>query len=151
MVTPVGTSAAVAADRFTYVSMAVIRFEETDARLVYAGTWTALSNAAYSGGSLRYTANAGTSVTAKFTGASLALIARMGPSYGIARITVDGGAPILVDLYSSAFLNQQAVWNTGVLANGAHTVVISWTGQRNPAATFTYVDIDAVDVAGSLN
>ena len=151
MVTPGGTSAVVAADSFTYLGVTLNRYEQTDARLIYAGTWTVLSNAAFSGGSLKYTSTAGASVTASFTGTGLTLIARTGPSYGKAQVTVDTGLPVLVDLYSSTILNQQAVWNTGVLPNGVHTVKITWTGQRNPAATYTYIDIDAVVIAGVLN
>ena len=99
---------------------------------------------------MAYTSASGAAVTISFSGTSLTWIARTAPSYGKAQVTLDGGTPVLVDLYSPSTLYQQAVWSTGSLANGAHTVTIAWTGQKNPAATYTYVDLDALDVMGVL-
>ena len=90
-------------------------------------------------------------MTINFTGTSLAVIAKTGPSYGKAEITLDGGTPVLVDLYSASALNQKQIWSTGTLVGRSHTVKIAWTGLRSVAATWTYVDLDAVDVAGTLN
>jgi hypothetical protein len=127
------------------------RFEETDPRLVYAGSWTSLFNSIYSGGSMKYAYTSGASVTISFTGTSLDWIAKTGPSYGKAQVTLDGGAPVLVDLYSPIFLYQMKVWSTGSLPSGNHTVKIQWTGQKNASATFNYnIDLDAVDVVGTL-
>ena len=99
---------------------------------------------------MKYTSLAGPSVIANFSGSYLALVARVGPTYGKARITLDGGVPVLVDFYGPSFLSQVQVWNTGTLANGSHTVQIEATGQKNPASSYTYVDVDAVEVAGTL-
>ena len=139
------------ADQYTYVAPVLTRYEETNPLLVYTGSWANLNGGAYSGGSLKYTYRSGASVIASFTGTSLSWIARVGSSYGIARVTVDGGTPVLVDLYSPSFLNQQSVWSTGTLSPGPHSVKIEWTGQRNPASSFTYVSVDAFDVTGTLN
>ena len=149
--TPSGTSVTSAADQYTYV-LSLTRYEETNARLVYAGTWTNLASAPYSGGSIKYTSRTGSTVTINFTGTSLALIAKTGNSYGKAQVTLDGVvSPTLIDLYTAAMLNQQQVWSTGPLTSGPHTVKIAYTGQKNAASSFTYVDIDAVDVVGILN
>jgi len=146
--TPAGTSVIVAADRYTYTA-AVTRYEQTDALLVYSGTWSTQNSASYSGGSLRYINRSG-SVTVRFNGTSLTWIALKAPTLGRANVRVDGGAAVSVDLYSATGLYQQAVWSTGPLANGNHTVVISWTGQRNPASIGTPIDVDAFDIAGVL-
>ena len=126
------------------------RYEETSPVLTYAGTWFTATDPSYSGGSIKYTYLSGSSVTATFTGTKLTWIARTGPTYGKAWVTLDGGTPVLVDLYSPSFLNQQPVWTTGSLTNGTHGVNISWSGQMNPSSSFTFVSVDAFDVAGSL-
>ncbi len=53
--TPGGTSALSAADRYTYV-LATNRYEQTDARILYTGSWATFSTASASGGSYARTA-----------------------------------------------------------------------------------------------
>lgn len=124
--------------------------DQTDRRLKYTGVWSSYANRSFAGGSYSYSNAAGSTVTATFSGTRLDLIATEGPAYGLARVIVDGGAGVMVDLYSSAPKFQQAVYSTGDLANGVHTVKIICTGYRNDAATGTYVDLDALKVTGSL-
>jgi hypothetical protein len=125
--------------------------EQSDTRLDYAGTWTATSAGTPSGGSCSYANTSGSSVTIHFTGSYLVWLAKTSSVYGIASVTLDGGKPVLVDLYSSSTKYQQKVWNTGLLADGAHTVVISWTGTKNAKSTKTNIGIDAVQVLGTVD
>lgn len=127
-----------------------IRFEQTDARLLYTGAWTTTASGSASGGSLRFANSKGASVTISFQGTYLAWIAKKSPAYGKAKVTVDKQAPVTVDLYSAATLWQQKVWNTGALPFGSHTLKIEWTGTKNTAATGNNINVDAFDVAGSL-
>ena len=85
-----------------------------------------------------------------FTGTALTLIATKTSSYGAIWWALDGGVPVLVDLSSLTPLYQQQAWSTGPLANGPHTVVVSWSGVKSSIATGTYINIDVVDVTGSL-
>ena len=78
-------------------------------------------------------------------------MAKTASVYGIAKVTVDGGTPVMVDLYSASTMYQQKVWNTGFLTDGTHTVVIEWTGTKNAKATKTNIGIDAVQVVGTVN
>ena len=39
----------------------------------------------------------------------------------------------------------------GVLASGTHTLCISWSGYKNPAAAATNIGVDAFDIMGTLN
>ena len=126
------------------------RYEQTATQLSYAGAWSAGSAAAASGGSYRYVNSAGGAVTATFDGTSLAWISKKGPTYGIARVSLDGEAPVTVDLYNTSIVYQQKVWETGILSPGYHTVAITWTGTRNAAATNTNIGVDALDVMGTL-
>jgi hypothetical protein len=127
-----------------------IRYEQTDARLIYAGAWATFLNNSYSARSIKQTSASGSTVTINFTGTCLTWITSKSSSNGWAWVTLDGGTPITVDLYSATQLYQQAVWTTGTLPNGNHKVVIAYTGQKNPSASLTYVNIDAVDVTGAL-
>jgi hypothetical protein len=126
------------------------RYQQTDSRFCYTGTWPTASNNSASGGSWRYINTSGGSVTIPFTGTYLAWVTVKSPNYGIAEVTLDGGTPVPVDLYSASTAWQQTVWNTGTLPTGLHTVTIAWTGTKNPAAAATYIGLDAVDVGGSL-
>jgi N-acetylmuramoyl-L-alanine amidase len=126
------------------------RYEQGDARLEYRGTWTVGSDTSASGGSFRYTDVSGASLTATFNGTHIAWIAKTSPAYGKAKVTVDGGGPVIVDLYSETAQHDQKVWETAALASGVHTVKIAWTGTKNAAASGTSIDLDAVDVTGAL-
>ncbi len=128
---------------------AALPHEQTDSLLTYAGAWTTTSTASASGGSFAFANATGTSVTVHFTGTALTWIAKKSPVYGKAKVTIDGGDPVIVDLYGASVLWRQKVWDTGTLDSGAHTVKIEWTGTKRAAATGTNVNIDAVAVSGA--
>jgi serine/threonine protein kinase len=130
--------------------VAVKRIEQTDARLKWKGTWTRTSTTAASGGSFQSANAQGASVTVNFTGQGLALVAAAGPKYGKAKLTLDGKTTFTVDLYSAKDQFGRVVWASGPLAAGNHTLVIDWTGEKNPAATGTGINLDAVVLAGDL-
>ena len=147
-----------AAAKGTYIDVDAIKVdgvvtghhEQSSTKLTYAGTWKTTSTASASGGSLAFADSSGASVTIHFTGIDLGWIAKKSPAYGKAKVTVDGGTPVTVDLYSAGVLWKQRVWSTGILKSGAHTVKISWTGSKHTGATGANIDIDAVDVTGTL-
>ena len=126
------------------------RYQQNSARLAYAGDWNVTQNESASSGSYRLASAAGATLTAKFSGTSLAWIAAKGPSWGQARVTVDGGQPVTVDLYEAAPSYDEQVWSTGTLSQGSHTVTIAWTGEKNAAATATDISVDALDVVGTI-
>jgi SpoIID/LytB domain protein len=125
------------------------RYQNTDSRIVYAGPWGTSYTYLASGGNFRYL-NAAGSVTVNFDGTYLSWVTKKSPAYGIASLVLDGGGPVTVDLYRSAQLNQVHVYDTGILPSGPHTLVITWTGTKNLAASSTYLGLDAVDVIGTL-
>ncbi len=129
---------------------AVTRVQQTDTRLAFTGTWGTGSNSGASGSSWGYTNTSGSLVTVKFTGTSLGWITVKSPNYGIAQVTVDGGAPVTVDLYSPDTKWQQKVWSATGLPDSAHTVTIAYTGTKNPSAAAAYIGADAFDVVGTL-
>jgi cell wall-associated NlpC family hydrolase len=121
--------------------------QETDWRLSWTGTWTNISNAAYSGGHIKRASAAGR-MKATFTGTQGVVLASVGPSWGKARVRVDGGAAKTIDLYRSTASSRRSIFSTGSLPYGTHTITVEWTGARNAKATTTRINVDALKVAG---
>ena len=126
-----------------------VRYEQTDPKVGYLGYWSTTSNGLASAGTCTY-ANSAAKLVVGFKGTSLVWIAKKSSVYGIASVTLDDRAPVQVDLYSLTALFQQAVYNTGELTDGNHTLIIEWTGTKNPAATDFNVGADAFDITGEL-
>ncbi len=127
------------------------RYQQNFWRVAYRGTWYGNANAPLaSGGSFRYVNTSGASVTVKFTGTYIAWITKKSPYYGRAKVILDGVNLGTVDLYSAKEVWQQKVWSKTFATSGAHTLVISWTGQKNPLAKATNIGADAFDVIGRL-
>jgi hypothetical protein len=127
------------------------RFEETDARLGWAGSFATYSTSALSGGSHRRTGAAGSSVTVTFKGTSIAWIGAKAPTFGRAEVSLDGTAPTTVDLYASSWSYKRTLWTkTGLSADTTHTLVIKVLGTHVAAAKGSDVSVDAFDVLGTL-
>jgi cell wall-associated NlpC family hydrolase/N-acetylmuramoyl-L-alanine amidase len=126
-----------------------VRYQQSDSHLVYAGKWLKWYSTTASGGSYNYAVSTA-KVTVTFAGSYMAWVGEKGPLYGKAKVTLDGGTPLTVDLYSATYLHKQVVYNTAVLPDGPHTVTIEWTGAKNPSATNALVGVDAIDIMGAL-
>jgi uncharacterized protein YkwD len=124
------------------------RYQQTDSRLDYTGTWYSFTTSGASGGSYKRADVGSASVTVTFTGTYMAWIATAGTTLSKAYVSLDGGAAQSVDLARSAVAYQQKVWNTGTLSSGKHTVKI-WRNPNDVAGK--YISLDAVDIIGSLN
>lgn len=127
----------------------LVRYESEYGSIVYQGVWTDTLDALASGGFVR-SADTTSTATVAFTGTALTILSKVGPSFGKASVSVDGGTPEVVELYSKKVANQQPVWSTSGLASQEHTVTVEWTGVRNAASTDTEINIDAFVVLGSL-
>jgi hypothetical protein len=126
------------------------RFDQGNTLISYLGTWGFNSDAGAIGGTYAFSPFPGSSAETTFTGTRFDLMTAVGPASGIARITVDGGTPVLVDLYAPAFAWHQRVWSTGTLTSGTHTVKIECTGSKNASSADVGIIVDAVDVIGTL-
>jgi hypothetical protein len=143
---PVATAAASQAP-----APAVIRYEETDSHLVWTGEWLSYPLDVWSGGHCLYTEDPGASVTAMFSGTSISFISAFDMDAGIAKVTLDGGSPIMVDCYADGIQMTGTVWESGNLAWGSHTVKIEYTSAANPnVGTWPILYVDAFDVTGTL-
>jgi hypothetical protein len=132
------------------VTQAVMRYEETDSRLGWNGQFAEGYSPAYSAGRHVYSGPSWGAMAVSFVGTRMDWVAVRGPQYGIASVTVDSGAPGNIDLYSPGIQTRQVVYSTGELPYGQHTVVVSWTGTKNAAATGTHISHDAFDIGGDI-
>lgn len=89
---------------------------------------------------------AGETVTLPFRGTGITWVGYRGPDAGIATVQIDGGPAVTVDLYSPTRLYQADAFTVAGLADTNHTITITATGQRNPAASAARVVVDAFDV-----
>ncbi len=125
-------------------------FDDQDSRLAYSSGWTQVgAEASYTGGDYQHTESwtdtAGASVSVPFTGTSVRWIASTAPNHGLADVYLDGAKVATVDGYSANTVPQQVEYSTAGLANGAHTLKIVATGQKNASASGAFVAVDAVD------
>jgi len=123
------------------------RYEQTDPVIVYSGQWDTGSDDSHSGGSNFYSDDPEGTITITFKGTRLDWIAALGPLMGKALVSIDGGEPVLVDLFSQTELFQQLVWSSGTLEYGVHVIKITFPtdgGEVKP------INIDALDVWGTI-
>jgi hypothetical protein len=126
----------------------VTRYEDTDPLMKWSGPWTLSAYDQVSGGTYHLTQAMGASVLIKFKGTSISLVVYKQPEMGIAKLTLDGTV-YMVDLYSPDY-QSKTVWTSPTLANGTHQLRVEMSGNKNPAASWPFITIDAVDVRGTL-
>jgi len=119
-------------------------FEDDDPAISYTGSWTAVTNPKASDGHATTSVQTNAAASVAFTGTGIEWCVGKGPQMGKARVSLDGGAPLLVDLYSRT-LKLVTLPKTG-LAAGPHTLRIEVSGQKNPASRGYMVNIDALGV-----
>jgi Zn-dependent metalloprotease len=112
------------------------------------GSWSTQSSSGFSGGSARWAKAAGRTASITATASSFALVTRTGPDRGKARVCLDGGSCVTVDLYSkTAGLRRLAAVFTKP-SPGSHTLSVKVLGTKNAKSTGTRVDVDALVTAG---
>jgi subtilisin family serine protease len=126
------------------------RHEQYDSNLTYSGSWSGCWKVSASEGSFRYANLPGASVNVTFEGTYLSWVAKKGPGYGKAWVSLDGGTPVVVDLYSSYDRYKQVVYSTGLVKKDKHNLSVYWIGQKNWAASGNLINVDAFDVMGDF-
>jgi len=118
----------------------------TSPGMAYRGTWYLEHYPEVYGGGLMVTPYAGDSLTYTFEGSGFSIISVRHWNYGIMDVYVDGERKGSVDLYSDHAEAQARVFTLEGLTPGVHTLQLECTGQKNPAANFTFIAVDAVEV-----
>ncbi len=121
-----------------------LSFEEDG--LTYSGTWNSFSNPGFTNGFVKYSNQTNAAAEFPFFGSGVVWVASMATMLGKADVSIDGVFRTTVDLYSPSVLHKQVVYSNSALSNGAHILKIVVKGEKNPSASNTLVDIDAVDV-----
>jgi hypothetical protein len=124
------------------------RYQQDAVGFTYSGTWLKSWTWSASGGSFAYANSAGAAVNVRFEGIYLAWYAKTGPQYGRAQVSLDGGQPFYVDLYSAGSAYKRCVYNTGRLEAGVHTLSIYWSGLKNARGSGYLIDVDTFDILG---
>lgn len=116
------------------------------AGMSFAGVWYLEHYGEVTGGTLMVTPYPGDSVTYTFNGDSVTVIATRHWNYGIMDIYVDGVLRQEVDLYSPEIKVNDRVYTASGLGAGVHTIRLVCTGKKNPAANFTFIDFEALEI-----
>ena len=125
------------------------RFQEEDPAVLYSGNWTHGNlNKSWSEGTVSSSNTAGAQAMFTFTGTSVTWIGCRKLTTGIARVYIDGTFVREIDTYQPPPIEgyQTPVFTASGLAPGPHTLTIEATGRSNPAASSSYIVIDALDV-----
>ena len=118
--------------------------QETVNSFRFAGTWLVSKAAGFSGGSARTSVTTGSTATITFTGRQVGWVSAVGPTNGIAAVTIDGVGVGPVDLYAPLPGTSRLVFVKSGLSNVPHTMVIRVTGTKNVKSTGARVDVDAI-------
>ncbi len=126
-----------------------VRYEQNDPLVSLWGVWTTANGSSYSGGSFAF-GNGDIGAEIHFDGTAVSYLTRRAAVWGLARVTLDGGPPELVDLYSPVLEDRAVAWSRSGLTDGRHVLKIEWTGLKSPLSSGYSVGLDALDVVGSL-
>jgi lysozyme len=125
---------------------AAVWLEEDGAGTAYA--WARVKDVRALGGSYLREHLAGASVAFAFDGSSVTLFAVEGRSMGKASVSVDGTVVGTFDGFARSFGSGVAHRFTG-LGSGPHTLLVTALGKGRPAATDTWVGVDALRWGGA--
>jgi hypothetical protein len=96
--------------------------QNTSSVLRWTAGWKRQSTSSASGGSAGNSVKVGSAVTHAFSGSSYALVGTTGPTFGLARIYVDGVLEAEVDLYSAKTRWRRLIFSRSWDSAGAHSV-----------------------------
>ena len=123
------------------------RYQEWNDICEYTLDWDTKYTWAASGGMHAYTNKNDRPLTVEFSGIYLAYYAKTAPWYGHATVTLDPGTPgevvTTVNFHSSTQQYRQLVYDTGLIDDGPHTLVIE---RSDPASSLLGISVDAFDI-----
>jgi lipocalin len=114
--------------------------EETAVAIRY-DTWAGTAQSAATGGSYRKSGSSKAKLSFTFTGRSIAWVTATGPTYGRARVVIDGVAHT-VDLYRRTRRWRARISYTG-LPPRTHHITLTPLGTKDAASTSTRIVFDA--------
>jgi len=109
--------------------------------VTYGGAWTHSADTLYYDSTKSVTTQMGNYVKYTFTGTNVSLFGTKGTDIGSINVSIDGGAPVLVDCYWPYESYQVQLYQISGLTNAAHTLKVT-TAPRDPLSTSSSVAID---------
>jgi hypothetical protein len=103
-------------------------YSESNAATKYAGTWSLASSSVYAGGKARITGTAGRSASLTFVGNQVAWLSRTGPTFGSARVYIDGTLVKTVNLQASTPVDRKLAYVKTWTTSGTHTIRVVVVG-----------------------
>ncbi|MFZ6862445.1 alpha-L-fucosidase [Undibacterium sp. Ji67W] len=134
-----------------YVEIDAISFasKADDTLLNYSSGWfNSIIPGAYKGAVSR-TVTPGATVTYSFTGTAIDWFGMTAPDHGFADVYIDNVFKATVDTYSPTTNTQALIYELTGLADGPHNLTIKARGDKNPASSNSYIDIDFLQYASS--
>ncbi|MBX6353657.1 MAG: S8 family serine peptidase [Thermoflavifilum sp.] len=123
-------------------------YDDGSPYLVRQGTWTRESLEGTLGGTALVASGTGHSVTVYFTGTSVGFDAVKGPDQGVALVSIDGGRPTSVSLFSQKYTVSAPVYIVNGLAPGLHRITIESTGTSvTGLKAGSFINVDAITVS----
>ncbi len=116
--------------------------QDSSASLVYAGAWTASSNAANSGASVKGSSTTGDSVSYTFSGRAVSWVTTLGATAGEVQVWVDGVLASTVDTSAATTAYRQVVFGKSWSTYASHTIKLVVVGTADRPA----VNLDAFEV-----
>jgi hypothetical protein len=92
------------------------------------GTWSLSSSSVYAGGKARLTGTANRSVSLTFVGNQVAWLSRTGPSFGSARVYIDGTLVKTVNLQATTAVDRKLAYVKTWTTSGTHTIRVVVVG-----------------------
>jgi beta-galactosidase GanA len=122
--------------------------------LLYQGNWAHAANQSYTTGDYdgteSFSNSAGDSVSLSFTGTAVRWVSSKDNNHGIADIYLDGKLVRSIDTYAPGKQYQTVLYDAYGLSAGTHTLTVTVSGRQNPAASSSFISVDAFDLpAGS--
>jgi hypothetical protein len=116
--------------------------QQSATSVTYGGTWSSISSASSSGGSVKYALVAGASASMSFSGRAIAWVTTLRPTSGAARVYVDGVLVATIDTTSTTTTYRQIVFSKAWSGYASHTIKIVVVG----TAGRPRVDLDAFEL-----
>ena len=115
-----------------------------DTALTYSAGWTPGDGASNYLGTQHYTDVSGRTASFSVSGASIEIFGGKAHDMGQLTVSVDGAAPVTMDSYAAATQFNASLGRISGLSAGSHSVIITSSAGRNPAADGSYVSLDRI-------
>lgn len=132
------------------LGLGVVPADASDYRAAFSSGWIEGGNPSVRLGGYRRSSAAGTWAQYRFKGTRFDWIGPKSPSYGIARVIIDGRVVGTVDQYAAKLATKQRLFSMKGLAFGEHVVRIVVTGGKNASSTGYTVGVDDFAADGDL-